>query len=97
MQVQLFDIETSWLNSDDQVILFTNWNQFMECVPYKRWKPYVVSSWSWDKERGSLQIIFSCVKRESGKIMIVETPIRIEEEPSVRRWLKNHMSAIWKI
>lgn len=48
----LWELETHWfVKRDDEVLHSTfpykSWKDFMECKPYKLWKPYILSSWSW--------------------------------------------------
>lgn len=48
----LWEIETSWfLRPDSEYIngtfSYKSWSEFRDCKPYKLWKPYILSSWSW--------------------------------------------------
>ena len=48
----LWEIETHWFGKRDDEVLhstfpYKSWKDFMECKPYKLWKPYILSSWSW--------------------------------------------------
>lgn len=48
----LWDMETLWFRGNEKhhvqtTFHYRSWNEFRECKPYKLWKPYIVSSWSW--------------------------------------------------
>ena len=48
----LWEMDTHWFSKLDTeavnaTFTFKNWNDFQECKPYKLWKPYILSSWSW--------------------------------------------------
>jgi hypothetical protein len=54
MSVPLWEIETSWFQESGQTVgqstfAYKDWADFMMNKPYKFWKPYVLSSWSWKK------------------------------------------------
>ncbi len=45
-------METSWFEKPDTEYIngtfnYKSWKEFQECKPYKLWKPYILSSWSW--------------------------------------------------
>ena len=48
----LWEMETSWFGKPDAEVVngcfaYKSWKDFLECKPYKLWKPYILSSWSW--------------------------------------------------
>ncbi len=48
----LWEVDTHWFGKRDDEVLhstfpYKSWKDFMECKPYKLWKPYILSSWSW--------------------------------------------------
>jgi hypothetical protein len=48
----LWEIDTYWFGKRDDEVLhstfpYKSWKDFMEYKPYKLWKPYILSSWSW--------------------------------------------------
>ena len=50
--MHLWEMDTHWFQkSKDEYIQGTfhykNWKDFVDCKPYKLWKPYILSSWSW--------------------------------------------------
>lgn len=54
MSIPLWEIETSWFlpkqgDIGESNYTYASWKDFMMCKPYKFWKPYVLSSWSWKK------------------------------------------------
>ena len=47
-------METSWFEKPDTEYIhstytYKSWKDFQEYKPYKLWKPYILSSWSWKK------------------------------------------------
>lgn len=51
-QPPLWEMETLWFRRNKNQHIQTNfhyksWSEFQEYKPYKLWKPYIVSSWSW--------------------------------------------------
>ena len=50
--IHLWDMETLWFTGNENqhiqtTFRYKSWAEFQECKPYKLWKPYIVSSWSW--------------------------------------------------
>lgn len=48
----LWEMNTHWFKKPkDEVVQATftykSWKDFLDCKPYKLWKPYILSSWSW--------------------------------------------------
>jgi hypothetical protein len=48
----LWEMETAWFEKPDTEYIngtfdYKSWKEFQECKPYKLWKPYILSSWSW--------------------------------------------------
>lgn len=48
----LWEMETHWFKQKkDEYIqgtfTYKNWKDFLDCKPYKLWKPYILSSWCW--------------------------------------------------
>lgn len=48
----LWEMDTHWFSTNkDEFIhstfVYKNWKDFIDCKPYKLWKPYILSSWSW--------------------------------------------------
>ena len=48
----LWEMDTLWFTGQEgqhvqTVFRYKSWAEFQECKPYKLWKPYIVSSWSW--------------------------------------------------
>jgi hypothetical protein len=48
----LWEIETPWFNKNQNEYIhstfpYKSWKDFLDCKPYKLWKPYILSSWSW--------------------------------------------------
>lgn len=99
----LWEIKTYWVPKErcnydgNNIYPYNNFKDFKDCSPYKNWKPYFLSSWSWDIETGLIQIAFVSVLLKSTLIRYVEFPVKKEDEPVIRAWLKKHMSSIWKL
>lgn len=48
----LWEMDTHWFKKPkDEYInatfTYKSWKDFLDCKPYKLWKPYILSSWSW--------------------------------------------------
>lgn len=48
----LWEIETHWFYKSkheyvESTFPYKSWKDFLDCKPYKLWKPYILSSWSW--------------------------------------------------
>lgn len=71
----LWDMDTHWFQrSKDEYIqgtfTYKSWKDFQECKPYKLWKPYILSSWSWklrtldeykqEKRRDADRVVMDC-------------------------------------
>ena len=99
MTLQLWEIETKWFTPPPNEIsahtyLYKSWKDFLECKPYRFWKPYILSSWAWKDER--LQIVFLSGNQFQG-LYYCEMPVKKEDEPHIRAWLKSHMAKLWDI
>jgi hypothetical protein len=56
LQPHLWDMPTSWFPRPDNEHInstysYKSWKDFQECKPYKLWKPYILSSWSWKVQK----------------------------------------------
>jgi hypothetical protein len=52
----LWDMPTSWFPRPENEYInstytYKSWKDFQECKPYKLWKPYILSSWSWKVQK----------------------------------------------
>jgi hypothetical protein len=48
----LWEMNTYWFYKNknenaDTTFPYKSWKEFLECKPYKIWKPYILSSWCW--------------------------------------------------
>jgi hypothetical protein len=48
----LWEMETLWFTKGphefvESTFPYKSWKDFMDCKPYKLWKPYILSSWCW--------------------------------------------------
>ena len=48
----LWEMETHWFSKNkneyvESTFPYKSWKDFLECKPYKLWKPYILSSWCW--------------------------------------------------
>jgi hypothetical protein len=51
-ELHLWEMETSWFDKPKSEMMngtypYKSWKDFQDCKPYKLWKPYILSSWSW--------------------------------------------------
>ena len=99
MELHLWEMETAWFQPHvneimNQTFIYNSWKQFIECKPYRIWKPYVLSSWAWKDDK--LQLVFLSPERFTG-MNRAEIVVSKEEEPLVREWVKKHMPTFWKL
>ncbi len=64
----LWEMDTHWFNKNQNEYIqstfpYKSWKDFIDCKPYKLWKPYILSSWAW-KSRLPQEIVVQ-KKRES--------------------------------
>lgn len=55
----LYEMDTLWFEPPRNEYIscsynYKSWKEFTECKPYKLWKPYILSSWSW-KSKSQLE------------------------------------------
>lgn len=48
----LWEMDTHWFNKGKHEFVvstfpYKSWKDFLDCKPYKLWKPYILSSWCW--------------------------------------------------
>lgn len=48
----LWEMDTHWFKRPKEEHInatfnYKSWKDFIDCKPYKLWKPYILSSWSW--------------------------------------------------
>jgi hypothetical protein len=97
----LWDIETIWFtpprgnNMAATSIPYRSWKEFMDCRPYHRFKPYIVSSWAW--KDNNFQLIFMVPAQPGISLTYIEFPVKKEDEPEIRAWIKKHLHPFWKI
>jgi hypothetical protein len=97
--LHLWEIDTVWFmpHSNEytcQTFVYKSWKDFLDCKPYKYWKPYVLSSWCWKDT--AFQLVMISPERFVG-MNRVEFPVEKEEEKEIRLWIKNHMPKFWKL
>ena len=97
MTTPLWEMQTSWFLPQqneymNQTFGYKSWQDFLECKPYRHWKPYVLSSWCWKDDR--FQIVFISPERYMG-MNRAEMFVTKEDEPAIREWLKSHMPKFW--
>lgn len=98
--VHLWDIQTHWINNEQRDLYNTNynyksWSDFRECCPYRMWKPYFLTSWSWKDDK--LQLVFCTPYKDKTLISYVEIPVKQQDEDHVRLFIKKHMPQFWVI
>lgn len=99
MDTHLWEMDTAWFVPQqneimNQTFTYKSWKQFVECKPYRIWKPYVLSSWCW--KENMLQLVFISPERFTG-MNRAEIVVQESDEPMVREWIQNHMPKFWKL
>jgi hypothetical protein len=99
MDLHLWEIDTAWFLPQphehmSQNFGYRSWKEFVECKPYRIWKPYVLSSWAWKENK--LQLVFISPERFIG-MNRAEIFIQKEDEEEIRTWIKKHMPKFWKL
>ncbi len=51
-EAALWTMNTLWFNKTDNeftnnTFFYKSWKDFIDCKPYKLWKPYILTSWCW--------------------------------------------------
>jgi hypothetical protein len=97
--LHLWEMDTAWFKPQaneymNQTFYYKSWKEFVECKPYRIWKPYVLSSWCWKEHM--LQLVFISPERFIG-MNRAEIQVKEEDELAVREWIKNHMPNFWKL
>ena len=54
-----------------------------------------MTSWSWTDN--TLQLVFNTLTSRGISITYIEMPVKKEEEPLIRAWIKRHISQFWNI
>jgi len=54
-----------------------------------------MTSWSW--KDNTLQIVFNTLTSRGISITYIEMPVKQEEEPLIRDWIKRHTPEFWNI
>jgi hypothetical protein len=80
-------------DANTSIIPYRNWKDFTDCKPYHMWKPYIMISWSWKDD--TFQFIFMTPRAPT--MLYIEFPVKKEDEPDIRAWIKKHVHPIWKI
>jgi len=93
----LWDVPTPWITptTNGMHILYKNWSNFLDNMPQKKFKPYIMTSWSW--KDNTLQLVFNTLTSRGISITYIEMPVKKEEEPLIRAWIKRHISQFWNI
>jgi hypothetical protein len=99
MQTPLWEMDTAWFQPQPNEFMthtftYRSWKEFVDCKPYRLWKPYVLSSWCW--KSNTLQLVFISPERFIG-MNRAEITVTQADEPLIREWIKNHMPNFWKL
>lgn len=97
--IHLWEMDTAWfqpLDNEHMTHTFTyrSWKEFVDYKPYRIWKPYVLSSWSWKDDK--LQLVFISPERFTG-MNRAEITVKNEDETIIRDWIKNHKPNFWMV
>jgi len=95
--VPLWNVVTPWITptTNGTYIPYKNWTNFLDNMPHKKFKPYIMTSWSW--KDNTLQIVFNTLTSRGISITYIEMPVKQEEEPLIRDWIKRHTPEFWNI
>ena len=97
----IWEINSIWFtpprNNDrgTNIIPYRSWKDFIDCKPYRVGKPYIMTSWAWKND--NFQIVFIFTQQSALDMVYIEFPVKKEEEPAIRLWLKKHTHPIWLI
>lgn len=90
----LWEMDTHWFQKPKEEYIhstyfYKSWKDFVECKPYKLWKPYILSSWSWkirtidelkiEKRRDNDKSIMDCSKMLRSNPSSYDTVLDIDE------------------
>lgn len=85
--IHLWDMETSWFEKPkndymNSTFPYKSWKDFRECKPYKLWKPYILSSWSWKRFKLDDQGFIQTPKRNDPERYAMECTNILRLKPS---------------
>ena len=101
MNMPLWDIPTHWYiipqasTSTITPIPYRSWSDFMDSKPYHEWHQVTIISWSW--RNTMFQIIFTTRLNDLTGMTYIEFPVKREDEPQIREWIKKQIPECWKI
>lgn len=86
-EYHLWEMETSWFEKSKNETMnstfpYKSWKDFRECKPYKLWKPYILSSWSWKKFKLDDQGFIKTTKRHEPERYAMECTKILRVNPS---------------
>jgi hypothetical protein len=72
LPMHLWEMPTAWFPKPDTEYInctynYKSWKDFRECKPYKLWKPYILSSWSWKLRKEESMGMKKPEKRRDGE------------------------------
>jgi hypothetical protein len=81
----LWEMTTSWFPKPENdpinsTFVYKSWKDFRDCKPYKLWKPYILSSWSWKRRNTDDLGLLRNQRREGDKkkyVMECSTALRV--------------------
>jgi hypothetical protein len=81
----LWEIETPWFNKNQNEYIhstfpYKSWKEFLDCKPYKLWKPYILSSWAW-KQRHANEYAFQ-TRRDFDKFSLDSHKMSVFNSPT---------------
>ena len=95
MPMHLWEMETASFvpSSTEMNISYSSWKNFQDNTPDIIFKNHIMISWAWVNY--SLQLVFS--DRARGLITYVQIPVKHDEEPEIRAWIKQHKPKFWDL
>ena len=81
----LWELETHWFNKNQNEYIhstfpYKSWKDFVDCKPYKLWKPYILSSWAW-KQRNPSEVVTQKRREFDKSTMDCHKILRVNPSP----------------
>lgn len=76
-ELHLWEMETSWFDKPKSEVMnstfpYKSWKDFQDCKPYKLWKPYILSSWSWKPVKVDDHGLIKTAKRQDAERHVMD-------------------------
>lgn len=86
-ELHLWEMETSWFDKPKSEVMnstfpYKSWKDFQDCKPYKLWKPYILSSWSWKSIKVDDHGFIKTAKRQDAERHVMDCSKILRLHPS---------------